>query len=155
MNSAAWKLENITVLFPSCTSNSHCFQWGFSVMVSPYTIPIPQAFRGRQDAFNSCPALSWAAQSVTRSSCLRKAPCLAPRSVFGPILLQKHVEAGCNPWRWEKESKGAGCFMEFCGGGDANPVGGSPSVLSTAPAVCHAKNRASCVYVTPSEPEHI
>lgn len=93
---------------------------------------------------------------MTRSSCLRKAPCLAPRAVFRLILLQKHVEAGCNPWRWEKESKGAGCFMELHGGGDSNPVGGSLTALSTGPAVCHAWHQGQlCPQHSPSEPEHV
>lgn len=115
-------IEYYRSTLPPCTSNSHCFQSGFFIMVSIYTIPIPQAFRGRQGILNSCPALSKAAQPVTWSSCLCKASHLAPRSLFRLILLQKHVETDCNPWRWEKEGKGAGCFMELHGGGVSSPM---------------------------------
>ena len=140
---------------PTRTSNSYCFQSGFPVMVSPCTVLIPQAFRGRQDVFNGCPALSQAARSVTRSGCPRQAPCLAPCSEFRPFLLQKHVEAGCNPWKREKECKGAGCFMELRGAADSSPTGGSLTVLSTGPAVSHAWHQGQlCPCHSPSEPEH-
>lgn len=88
---------------------------------------------------NSCPALSWAAQSVTQSHCLCKTLCLALRSVFMPVLLQKHVQTGCNLWGWEKESKGAGCITELHRGGDLNSTGGRLAMRNT---------RASCAYVT-------
>lgn len=90
------------------SSDSLCFQTEFWIMASTCTAPIPHTFRDRRDVFK-CLAWSSAAQSMTLSGCLRKAPCLAPCAAFRLILLQKRVETGCSPWRREKESKGTEC----------------------------------------------